>query len=515
MEEGSPLEGLTSSPPPFHEPTNQHLGSAMEIEQSSLTLPTIELPTHTTTTTLPNESFLFSSDPLHGTENFQSTDQSEALYSRKRTFPGQHLAEPHKLQKPVFAFGNQSKDLVLQARDLIVKASAAATTHTEQSSLLDLLEVFRDFTENGRVKTASTILATQVASLETTTRNMTRKAQQLATVASNSLASAAKPNSPNPPAKPDSRLTPGSKQTFASVAKQQNKLAATSEGWETVSYAKRASPTTAPTPKRPRQTNNRLVLLQTAPLTTSHFSPIQLRNELNKAFAAKGIAGPVVATVTRSISQNIVVTTTPGFSASFLLEKKAIWEHIAPHKSAQVDTPWFKVVAHGIPIHEFDNSTGMQLVVDEIKTFNQGFTPIGTPYWLTHASKRTNQQAGSVVVAFATEQEANRAIRQRLFIAGISVRCEKLHSTAATTQCNNCQGYGHLDSYCKRQAVCRLCAEKHSTPQHHCSTCNTKGTRCQHLAPKCINCSQAHVANTKTCEVFVAINNKRAATTSL
>ena len=80
----------------------------------------------------------------------------------------------------------------------------------------------------------------------------------------------------------------------------------------------------------------------------------------------------------------------------------------------------------------------MQLVVDEIKTFNQGYTLIGTPYWLTAASKRTNQRAGSVVVAFATEQEANRAIRQRLFIAGISVRCEKLHSTAQNTQCSKC-----------------------------------------------------------------------------
>ncbi len=75
----------------------------------------------------------------------------------------------------------------------------------------------------------------------------------------------------------------------------------------------------------------------------------------------------------------------------------------------------------------------MQSIIDEIKTFNTGFTPIGTPYWLTTSSKRQNQRAGSVVVAFATEQEANKAIRQRLYVAGTSVRVEKLYSTSPTT----------------------------------------------------------------------------------
>jgi hypothetical protein len=75
----------------------------------------------------------------------------------------------------------------------------------------------------------------------------------------------------------------------------------------------------------------------------------------------------------------------------------------------------------------------MALVIEEIKTFNQGLTPIGTPYWLTSADKRLNQRAGSIVVAFATAEEANRAIRHRLYIAGISVRVEKLYSIALIT----------------------------------------------------------------------------------
>ena len=155
----------------------------------------------------------------------------------------------------------------------------------------------------------------------------------------------------------------------------------------------------------------------------------------------------------------------------------------------------------------------MELVVDEIKTFNTGLTPIGIPYWLTPAENRASQRAGSVVVAFATAEEANRAIRHRLYIAGISVRAEKLHSTAPTTQCSKCQGFGHLNQYCKRQLACKLCSDKHATLQHTCNTCSAKGTKCAHLVPKCANCKEAHSADFKSCEVLIAIKAAKATTT--
>jgi hypothetical protein len=233
-----------------------------------------------------------------------------------------------------------------------------------------------------------------------------------------------------------------------------------------------------------------------------------LYNAFNKAFLEKGVKGPVVNMVSRTRSQNIVVTTTPHFSADYLLEKKDIWQSILPFKSAQKDESWYKVAIHGIPTRDFDTPNGMQLVVDEITTFNQGFKPIGTPYWLTTEAKRKNQLAGSVVVAFATEEEANRAIRQRLYIAGISVRVEKLYSVAPTTQCGKCQGYGHLDNNCKKAPRCQLCSENHATTQHKCSICPIKGAKCPHLAPKCSNCKGAHTANTETCEILLAIKSK-------
>jgi hypothetical protein len=106
----------------------------------------------------------------------------------------------------------------------------------------------------------------------------------------------------------------------------------------------------------------------------------------------------------------------------------------------------------------------MQLVVEEITTFNQRLKPIGTPYWLTSQKKRKNQIAGLVVVAFGTEEEAKKAIYNRVYIGGISARVEKLYSIAPTTQCGKCQGFGHLDNHCKKDPRCRLYAENHFTP---------------------------------------------------
>ena len=94
--------------------------------------------------------------------------------------------------------------------------------------------------------------------------------------------------------------------------------------------------------------------------------------------------------MSRSLGQNIVVTTTSLFSADFLLEKQPIWEHIIPFKTAQKDKPWYKVILHSIPTVDFNTPNGMALVIEEIKTFNQGLVPIRASYWLTSDEKRLN-----------------------------------------------------------------------------------------------------------------------------
>ncbi|KAH9203241.1 hypothetical protein DL95DRAFT_270419, partial [Leptodontidium sp. 2 PMI_412] len=120
------------------------------------------------------------------------------------------------------------------------------------------------------------------------------------------------------------------------------------------------------------------------------------------------------------------------------------------------------------------------MIKDEISTFNKplDLKVIGTPYWLTSESKRIGgQRAASLVIAFATEEEQTRAIRNRLSIGGISVRVEKIRSVLPSTQCTRCLGYGHLQQRCpKPEPNCAFCAGNHHTREHACTACGIAGS---------------------------------------
>ena len=210
-----------------------------------------------------------------------------------------------------------------------------------------------------------------------------------------------------------------------------------------------------------------------------------------------------------------MITTTSSFTADYLLEKKAIWGSVIPGiEELQKDEPWSKVVLHGIPIADFDTPEGIDLAKEEIQIFNKGLKPIGTPYWLTSASKRQSQLAGALVVSFATEAEASRAIRQRVYIGGISARVEKHYAIAPSVQCSRCQGFGYLENLCRRRLSCRLCSEPHATSQHICNICKAKGTKCPHLVPKCSTYKSTHTTDYRQCETLQAIKSKSSKTTN-
>lgn len=137
----------------------------------------------------------------------------------------------------------------------------------------------------------------------------------------------------------------------------------------------------------------------------------------------------------------------------------------------QKDEPWLKVVAHGIPTADFKDKGVMEMILSEVTTIKKGPKPIRIPHWILTTENRQIEKTGSVVIAFATQEEANRAIRGRLYIAGVSCRVSKYYGVAPSTQCQKCQGHSHLDTYCRRTPSYALCGDKHSTQQHYCGVC--------------------------------------------
>jgi hypothetical protein len=506
--EGNFEPHFNSSPPPTQPTPSITIDMNSEGLSPSPSLSPSPFPTNPPSTYPLTSRFDFhptSSDPLTATLSTEFSQPPSLGRNRKRTLVPSPIQGPRT--KPRTSQDQQLgldpvRSKIFEARSLILEACSLTKSVNEQTKLLDLLEIFREYTEKGQLHSASTIIASQVVNLESATRQIESKAKALARPTNSS-------NSPNSTTSNNSTNSTNLSSSFATVASNNITRTTSPQEWTLVNKTK---PPKKDNTSKIQHKANRLILIK-SPTSSKDFSPLAIRNAFNKAFSDKGVKGPVVATVSKTLGHNVVVTTTSTFSAQFLLEKQSIWEHIIQFQSAQKDEPWHKVVLHGIPTADFNTPGGMDLIVEEITTFNKDLVPIGTPYWLTASDKRLSQQAGSVVVAFATANEASRAIRHRLYVAGISVRVEKLYWTASTTQCSKCQGYGHLESYCKRHPRCRLCGESHATQQHTCNTCRIKGSKCAHLVPNCINCKEAHTADFKSCEVLRAIKNRKTTTT--
>jgi hypothetical protein len=73
---------------------------------------------------------------------------------------------------------------------------------------------------------------------------------------------------------------------------------------------------------------------------------------------------------------NIIVNTTTKFNYDFLVQNEATIKGVLPLITSIQKGELYKVIIHGLPIREFNTDEGMDLVLEEIKTFNKGLEPI-------------------------------------------------------------------------------------------------------------------------------------------
>ena len=132
------------------------------------------------------------------------------------------------------------------------------------------------------------------------------------------------------------------------------------------------------------------------------FDGYRLRNQINDAFLRKENRDkPVVASVAKSMTnQSIILTTMPGLTADYLLEKKQIWEAIfSEHlKSRKKNVPWNKLMIHKIPIAPFSMDDGLFLLKEEIETFNPEIKLLKNPRWLSSKENRQNKKHASIAI---------------------------------------------------------------------------------------------------------------------
>jgi len=129
------------------------------------------------------------------------------------------------------------------------------------------------------------------------------------------------------------------------------------------------------------------------------------------------------------------------------------------------------------------------------------------PVWLTSEEVRQGKLHESVILAFKSEEEVKKALRNQLVIAGVSVRTAVYLVSKLTDQCKRCQKFDHHQTKCQNQETCQFCAGNYNTRQHECFLCLTqiKGTICAHTVYKCVNCQKKHQSNSVECSVFKAL----------
>jgi hypothetical protein len=255
--------------------------------------------------------------------------------------------------------------------------------------------------------------------------------------------------------------------------------------------------------KKQQKRDRRLILIKESMETFENVNSLEIRTKINQELTIeRHTLSPVISTITKSLTKNLIITTTDDYTAEFLLEHVDILARHLKFKEAKRDIAFHKVVCHGVSL-QFDREDMPELIKTELATFNKSLNlnVVGKPYWLTSEEKRrSGQRAGSLVIAFATEEEATRARRNRLNIGGNSARVEILHAVLPTTQCSNCCGYGHLQQRCPKSSKCKFCAQNHHTREHSCDTCQTTGMHCTHTQSKCINCGEKHTADSSQCQ---------------
>ena len=205
------LDSTTPTTPTNHHHTDMDIEDNNSIYTSSI-LPPQRFSTLQMASIIEVEP---SSDPLGFTANFANTANTHRF--QKRKLPPTEAQQLAKATRTTDIDNNTtSREAILKARDLIVYAYSK-TPRNQQSKLLDLLEIFREYTESGNITKASNIIATQIANLEGATRQIETKTRNL-----NSISNSTSTSQTGQTSQTSQTHQTNQNSTFATIAKSAN-----------------------------------------------------------------------------------------------------------------------------------------------------------------------------------------------------------------------------------------------------------------------------------------------------
>ena len=98
---------------------------------------------------------------------------------------------------------------------------------------------------------------------------------------------------------------------------------------------------------------------------------------------------------------------------------------------------------------------------------------------------------GMIKIEVSSREDLLKLIKDRVKFLNQRYIVEEYHRKSRVVKCHKCQGWGHIQRYCKKDPKCGKCAEKHES-----KTCTiTSGFKCAH-------CSLNHMAGSADCKIF-------------
>lgn len=127
-------------------------------------------------------------------------------------------------------------------------------------------------------------------------------------------------------------------------------------------------------------------------------------------------------------------------------------------------------------------------------------TPFRTEY-----SQRKGQNLGLWHVLLQPDSDVIALLKTTRLLHQ-TVRFERRKSSS-TSQCYNCQNFGHSSSNCFRKNRCVKCTTDHKPGE--CPLPILRENSAVPLNPTCVNCGEAHPANFRGCKAFKSFVNRR------
>jgi len=138
-----------------------------------------------------------------------------------------------------------------------------------------------------------------------------------------------------------------------------------------------------------------------------------------------------------------------------------------------------------------------------------------TPRWLTPANQWEHKANSTIVIRLTVNVKKANIGRQNLVVCKHEYQLDDYIAYGWSTQCHNCQTYGHPAALCRNDPRGDVCAGSHPTKEHSCSLpiCK-KGPTCTHPPIHYVSCNTPHKPSDPNCPERIKLHKITKANTN-